>query len=117
MDILGLFQGYCKCVLRCLKGVPRVLHGSPKDVFNGVYWVFHGHFKSFSTVAHGCTRGIDILKSQLEIKLFGHWFIVLSQHKVKRQNRPSLMPILLVFFLSIFQIFRGEVPSMNGNGQ
>ena len=67
MDILGLVQGYCKCVLRCIKGVPRILHGSPKDVFNGVYWVFHGHFKSFSTVAHGCTRGRDILKSQLEI--------------------------------------------------
>ena len=49
MDILGLFQGYCQCVLRFLKGVPRVLHGSPKGVFNGVYWVFHGHFKSFST--------------------------------------------------------------------
>ena len=111
MDILGLFQGYCKCVLRCLKGVPRVLNGSSKNAFNGVYCVFHGHFKSFSTVAHGC-----ILKLQLEIKLFGYWFIVLSQHKVKRQNRPSLMPILLFFFLSIFQIFRGEGPSTNGTG-
>ena len=112
-----MFQGYCKCVLRCLKGVPRVLNGSSKNTFNGVYCVFHGHFKSFSTVAHGCTRGRDILKLQLEIKLFGYWFIVLSQQQVKRQNRPSLMPILLFFFLSIFQIFRGEVPSMNGNGQ
>ena len=110
MDILGLFQGYCKCVLRCLKGVPRVLNGSSKNVFNGVYCVFHGHFKSFSTVAHGCTRGRDILKLQLEIKLFGYWFIVLSQHKVKRQNRPSLMPILLFFFFLYFKFLGAKSP-------
>ena len=69
MDILGLVQGYCKCVLRCIKGVPRVLHGSPKDVFNGVYWVFHGHSKSFSTVApHADCEGVSTLTVCMRLK-------------------------------------------------